>query len=215
MKIDGPSFSNFVTSRRSERQMWPAPIPAADLEAIVNCGLWAPSGSNQQPWHFVVITNRPMVKEFAAAVGAKVNEIRDRISSASAQRSFDGYTRYLTFFADASALVAAFVEPYRALLERLLARYAPELSVSTRENASLFSVAAAIENMLLAAHAYGYAGCWLTGPLIAKDEIEAKIRPAGSWELASLVALGARLPDREPATAPPRRARDETVTFIP
>jgi nitroreductase len=38
-----------------------------------------------------------------------------------------------------------------------------------RPNPGLQSVAAAIEHMLLAAHALGYGSCWMTGPLVAQD----------------------------------------------
>jgi len=194
--------------------MSPGPIPASDLEAIVECGLYAPSGSNQQPWHFAVITNRELINKIKNAVAERVEEIKGRISSASAQKSFEGYLQYITFFGDASALICCFVEPYRALLERLLSRYAPELSVSTRENASVQSVAAAVENMLLAAHALGYAGCWMTGPLIAQEDIEALVKPEGKWELLAMVALGQRDKDRPAAKAPERRPREDVVSYF-
>lgn len=214
MAIDFDEFVGFIKSRRSIRVMRPEPIPAADIEAIVECGLYAPSGSNQQPWHFAVITNRELISKIKKEVAGKVDEITSRISSASARKSFDGYLQYITFFDNASALICCFVEPYRALLERLLSRYAPELSVSTRENASVQSVAAAAENMLLAAHALRYAGCWTTGPLIAKDEIEALVKPEGKWELLAMIALGHRDKKRPEPKAPERRPRNEVVSYF-
>jgi nitroreductase len=193
--------------------MDPAPIPSADLDAIVDAGLWAPSGSNQQPWHFVVVTDRELIKYFALAVTDRIQDVQGRISSASAQKNFSGYIQYLNFFVNGAAIICVFVEPYRALLERLLSRYAPEISVNTRENASVQSTAAAIQNMLLAAHAGGYAACWTTGPLIAKEEIEAKIKPAGPWELLALVALGQRPAGKPAPSAPRRRDRDAVVSY--
>jgi nitroreductase len=214
MAIDIDEFVGFVKNRRSIRVMSPEPIPSADIEAIIECGLYAPSGSNQQPWHFAVITNRELINNIKSEVGAKVDEIASRISSASARKSFDGYLQYITFFDRASALICCFVEPYRALLERLLSRYAPELSVSTRENASVQSVAAAAENMLLAAHALAYAGCWTTGPLIAKEEIERLVKPEGKWELLAIIALGHRDKTRPEPKAPERRPRNEVVSYF-
>jgi nitroreductase len=203
-----------IKTRRSVRAMSPEPIPREDLDAIIDCGLCAPSGSNQQPWHFAAVTNRELINNFKKATAAKVDLIKNRISSASAQRSFDGYIQYITFFDKAGAVICCFAEPYRALLERLLSRYAPEISVSTRENASIQSVAAAIENILLASHALGYVGCWATGPLIAKEEIEALVKPAGNWDLVALVALGHRLKGKDLPAAPPRRPRTETVSYF-
>jgi nitroreductase len=208
------NFLELAKSRRSSRAMASAPIPREELDAIVDCGLYAPSGSNQQPWHFAVVTNRDLINKMKNAAAARVDSIKEKISSASAQRSFDGYIQYITFFDNAAAVICCFVEPYRALLERLLNRYAPEISVSTRENASVQSVAAAVENMLLAAHAYGYAACWMTGPLIAKEDIEALVKPEGKWDLLAMIAIGQRLPGKDAPAAPPRRPRDETVSFF-
>jgi nitroreductase len=207
-------FLDLVKSRRSVRAMSPEPIPAADLDAIVECGLYAPSGSNQQPWHFAVITNRDLIDKIKKKAAAKVDEIKNRISSASAQKSFDGYVQYITFFGNASAVICCFMEPYRALLERLLSRYAPELSVSTRENAAVQSVAAAAENILLAAHAFGYAACWMTGPLIAKEDIEALVKPEGNWELLAMIALGQYDKNKKAPQAPQRRPREEVVSYF-
>ena len=214
MSMAPEDFVNLVKGRRSVRTMSPEPIPRKHLDAIVECGLCAPSGSNQQPWHFAVVTDRKLIKQMKGAAAAKVELIKSRISSASAQRSFDGYIQYITFFGSSSAVICCFVEPYRALLERLLNRYAPEISVSTRENASIQSVAAAVENMLLAAHAFGYAGCWMTGPLIAKEDIEALVKPEGNWELIAMVALGHRREGKGAPQAPKRRPRDETVSYF-
>ena len=208
------TFLELAKSRRSSRAMGPEPIPREELDAIVECGLYAPSGSNQQPWHFAVVTNRDIINKMKNAATARVDSIKEKISSASAQRSFDGYVQYITFFENAAAVICCFVEPYRALLERLLSRYAPDISVSTRENASIQSVAAAVENMLLAAHAYGYAACWMTGPLIAKEDIEALVKPEGNWDLLAMVAIGHRLRGKEAPVTPPRRPREETVSFF-
>ncbi len=214
MVIEPEDFVEFVKTRRSIRAMSPEPIPREHLDAIVECGLYAPSGSNQQPWHFAVITNRDLINQIKNAAAASVEQIKERISSASAAKSFNGYVQYITFFDNSSALISCFVEPYRALLERLLSRYAPELSLSTRENASVQSVAAAIENILLAAHAFGYAGCWMTGPLIAKKEIEVLVKPEGNWELLAMIALGQRDKTKPAPQAPKRRPREELVSYF-
>jgi len=39
------------------------PIDAKALEAIVQCGIRAPSAQNAQPWHFCVVTNRGMLEK--------------------------------------------------------------------------------------------------------------------------------------------------------
>ena len=41
------------------------PIPAADLDQILEAGRRSPSSQNWQPWDFVVITSRPQLTELA------------------------------------------------------------------------------------------------------------------------------------------------------
>ncbi|HUM37752.1 MAG TPA: nitroreductase family protein [Anaerolineae bacterium] len=53
--------------RRSVRAFTGAPIPRADLEAIVDAGRLAASGHNRQPWTFVVITDPAMIARLALA----------------------------------------------------------------------------------------------------------------------------------------------------
>ena len=43
------------------------PIPREDLEKIVDAGRLAASGSNQQPWDFIVVTDRGMIDQLKVA----------------------------------------------------------------------------------------------------------------------------------------------------
>jgi nitroreductase len=53
-----------IRTRRSIRRYTDAAIPKADLEAIVDAGRLAATGSNRQPWDFVVVTDREMIGRF-------------------------------------------------------------------------------------------------------------------------------------------------------
>jgi nitroreductase len=41
------------------------PIPASDLDRVLEAGRRAPSSRNQQRWDFVVVTDRPQLRELA------------------------------------------------------------------------------------------------------------------------------------------------------
>jgi nitroreductase len=53
-----------IRKRRSIRRYTDAAIPRADLETIVDAGRLAATGSNRQPWEFVVVTERAMIAQF-------------------------------------------------------------------------------------------------------------------------------------------------------
>ena len=48
---------SLIKKRRSIRKYTNATIPETDILSILESGRWAPSGLNNQPWKFVIITN--------------------------------------------------------------------------------------------------------------------------------------------------------------
>jgi nitroreductase len=54
-----------IRARRNVRQYTDQPIAREDLERILEAGRRAPSSTNWQPWHFVVVTDRDQLTELA------------------------------------------------------------------------------------------------------------------------------------------------------
>jgi nitroreductase len=53
-----------IRKRRSIRRFTDDVVPKADLETIVDAGRLAATGSNRQPWDFVVVTDRATIAQF-------------------------------------------------------------------------------------------------------------------------------------------------------
>jgi nitroreductase len=56
---------NCIRTRRTVRAFKPDPVADEIVHKILQAGRWAPSSSNTQPWHFVVIRDRDTI----AAIG--------------------------------------------------------------------------------------------------------------------------------------------------
>lgn len=54
-----------IASRRNVRTFDGRPIPAADLDQILEAGRRSPSSQNWQPWDFIVVTDRAQLRELA------------------------------------------------------------------------------------------------------------------------------------------------------
>ena len=54
-----------ITARRNVREFEDRAIPDADLERVLEAGRIAPSSQNNQPWDFVVVTDREMLHELS------------------------------------------------------------------------------------------------------------------------------------------------------
>ena len=50
-----------LKTRRSIRRYRPDPVPDHMLAQILEAGRWAPSASNRQPWHFVVVRDQAVL----------------------------------------------------------------------------------------------------------------------------------------------------------
>jgi nitroreductase len=58
---------NVIFARRSIRAYSGEPVSEADIEALLQAGMAAPSGSNRKPWHFVVVTDAQTLGALADA----------------------------------------------------------------------------------------------------------------------------------------------------
>jgi nitroreductase len=54
-----------ITSRRNVRTFDGRPVPAADLDRILEAGRRSPSSQNWQPWDFILVTDRAQLRELA------------------------------------------------------------------------------------------------------------------------------------------------------
>jgi nitroreductase len=55
-----------IRTRREIREYLDKPVPEETLLKILEAGRLAPSSKNSQPWHFVVIRNKEMLKKISA-----------------------------------------------------------------------------------------------------------------------------------------------------
>jgi nitroreductase len=51
-------FVDVVKTRRSIRNYTDQPVPKEMIETIIRAAMAAPSAGNQQPWHFIILTER-------------------------------------------------------------------------------------------------------------------------------------------------------------
>ena len=56
-----------IKKRRSVRSFTGDPVPREHLEIIVDAARLAPSGNNQQPWEFIIITSQQTIQNLKVA----------------------------------------------------------------------------------------------------------------------------------------------------
>ncbi|MHA1913198.1 MAG: nitroreductase family protein [Promethearchaeota archaeon] len=67
--IDPDSMLKLIKGRRSIRAFQDKQVPEEEIRMILEAGQWAPSASNRQPWEFILIKNRDVLRKLAKATG--------------------------------------------------------------------------------------------------------------------------------------------------
>ncbi|MFZ5918302.1 MAG: nitroreductase family protein [Chloroflexota bacterium] len=186
-----------IRTRRSIRRFQSRPISKQLLQEIVEAATWAPSARDRQNWYFVVVGGRD--KEFLLAqLYRAFHELARAVSRErhdAPAREWIGYLRQ-AMNPDAVERVQGFLA-VAAHAPVILAVYS-DVPSRLDPDAPL-SVAAAIQNLFLAAHARGIGGCWMTAALYVADAISRHLGVVGK-ELIGMVLLG--YPDELPQPSP-------------
>jgi len=194
-----------MKGRQSIRKFRKDAVPRDHILRMVEAASWAPTAGNSQNFRFVVVQD----KETLARMKGIVDEIVKRVTGKEGPK--DKATNH-NLFAFAPVVVCVIGSPYESLTDKALREKDPERHKVRRfqVNPGLQGVSAGIAQFLLAAYALGYGTCWMTGPLIAKSELESALSVRHPEELLAIVALGK--PDAAPPK-PPRKPAEEITTF--
>src|ERR1700752_801770 len=68
------SFFQIMRARRTIRSFSPEPVPFELVEMAIKTAVTAPSGANQQPWRFVVVSNPEVKRQIREAAEAEEKE---------------------------------------------------------------------------------------------------------------------------------------------
>lgn len=196
-----------ILTRRSIRKYKNIDVPDEVLIKVLEAGRWAPSGEDAQPWRFIIVKDkakRELLGMWGAAGSGRrfkseymTRAIFQRIPIPDEEKRKRVYKKLIT------GEVSAFMKDAPVLIV-----------VAGRRDVwdAPYDVSAAIENMLLAAHALGLGACWLVAPVIdVRDEKKVKelLKVPEEYTIDAIIALG--YPDEQPKPRP-RLPLDE-ITF--
>ncbi len=172
-----------IKRRRTVRSFKPDPVPYEILAMVLEAGTHAPTSGNVQPWEFLrVITP----------------EIRERLVAST----YGGYSQSApsqAWLLEAPELIAVCSNAVRTM-----ARYGED----GRRYARL-DVAAAIQNMLIAASSLNLGAAWIGG--FRAEDAHAALSLGHGLELIGIVAFGYA---RHQPAAPYRLPLSDIVTEI-
>jgi nitroreductase len=181
-----PLYEGLLTTRAIRRYA-DEPVPDDVLRDILFAATRAPSGSNRQPFRFIVLTDGPVAREAKHLIGEGARRFW------AGKREADGYDRGSGAEADSAKARMArtmqhYVDTYESVPVLILACYIRYREVlRSTDGASIYP---ACQNLLLAARARGYGGV-LTGWQFAADaELRSLLQIPEGVELMATITLG-------------------------
>ena len=132
-----------IMMRRSTRRMKPDPPPRELIEQVIEAGRAAPSGSNSQTTHFIVITKPSTLQELAKLVQSEFAKMEIKPDTYISLRNSINASKS-----------GGYVFHYNA----------PVLIVTANKKGygnAVADSACALENMMIAANALDLGACWI------------------------------------------------------
>jgi F420 biosynthesis protein FbiB-like protein len=192
-----------LAGRRSIRTYEDRPIPEHVLERVLAAAAQAPSPHHSFPWRLAVLTGLDAKTALADAMGAKwrADLLGDGLGGAEVEVEVEKSRRRLTL--SPVVLVGAvypepldeYPDPARQQAETLMAAH---------------SLGAALQNVMLAAHANGLASCWMCAPVFCSDVVRDALGLDEGLVPHAIVTIG--YPAR-PARMRERPALDQIVVL--
>lgn len=177
------AIARVITTRRSIRRYAREDVPRDIVDKLLQCAVNAPSAHNRQPWRFAILRGLESKARLATAMGDRLRHDRTRDGDpahaidADVARSYERITGapVVVLVATTCVDMDAYPDPHRMQAENLMA---------------VQSTAMAVQNLLLAAHAAGLAGCWMCGPLFCQDAVRSVLNLESDWQPQAIVTLG-------------------------
>lgn len=165
-----------LATTRAIRRYTDDPIPDADLATILWHAGRAPSGSNRQPFRFLVLRDGPQAIAAKSLLGEAFRtgwEAKREADGYRPSRFADSMQRYVDRFEQTPVVVLVCLERYR--------------SASPYEGASVYP---ACQNLLLAARALGYGGALTMWHLGVEAELRDLLEVPTHVALSACITLG-------------------------
>lgn len=202
-RLEIDAFLDLARSRRSIRRYLDEPVPRELIEKILDAACWAPSAHNRQPWRFAVIERAETKHALASAMGEKLRADLERDGVAQDIIEKDTARSYQRITSAPVVIIAC-------MTTRDMDVYHDTRRKKAEFVMTIQSVAMALQNLLLAAHALGLGACWMCAPLFVADTVREVLKLDEDWEPQALITLGYAAETR----AKERVALDLRVKFL-
>jgi nitroreductase len=188
MKTNYEMFHNLCESRRSCRRFSTDPIPEETIEKILKTSATSPYASGRKNWRIEVVRDKELINNLAILVRSRAEIMAAEMDDEMAFL-FNRYMQNFTHFEEAPVLLIPVFRISPLMQSILRDRITPNLQTWERDNA-VKSISCVAMLILLAAQSLNLGACYMTGPLIAVDELSSILNLAPGQDIGAIIPIG-------------------------
>jgi nitroreductase len=175
-----------LLTTRAIRRYKDEPIPPETLRDILFAATRAPSGSNRQPFRFIVLTDGPVAKKAKQLIGESARQFW------ATKRATDGYDRGSGVRDDSpksrlARTMQHYVDEYESVPVVILPCFVRYREALETDGASVYP---ACQNLLLAARALGYGGVMTIWNYMVDAELHDLLHIPEEVAISGTITLG-------------------------
>ncbi len=166
------SLEEIIRGRRSIGKMKNEPVPKELVEKLIDAAVWAPNHHGTEPWKFIVMTGegrRVLGQAYADIAADSLKELPEEERKQRLDKEVAKAFR-------APVVIAALCSPSDA----------PRVNVAEE----LAAAHAAVQNLLLMAHANGLGAIWRTGDPAYHPKMKQALGLEGNEQVVGLIYVG-------------------------
>jgi len=184
-------LSEAIRKRRSVRKYTDQAVTREQIQALLEAAVLAPSGSNAQPWTFVVLQGADKVASHSAAAKQAL------LDSEGNKEWFQKYKEYVgrpdfDMFHGAPALIVIYAKPQGFIAE--------------------YDCCLAAQNLMLTAHDLGLGTCWIgfAQAYFNLPEVKARLNVPVEYKAVAPLVVGFPSEQKDPVAKNP----PEVLTWL-
>ncbi len=181
------TLKHICTNRKSTRKFSEQEVSPETIEKILEIAKTSPYASGRKNWEIVVVDNRQTIQTLADCVRNHCNKFSSEMKE-EFRESFLQYAKSFTFFENAPVLL---VLTFRVtpIMTYMLGSKSNDILHWERDNYTK-SISCVAMLVLLAAESLGLGACYMTGPLVAQNEIMELINAKKGREIGAIIPIG-------------------------
>ncbi|MBC7112492.1 MAG: nitroreductase family protein [Candidatus Methanomethyliales bacterium] len=194
-----------INTRAMVRDFLDQPLKEEEKQLILEAAIRAPTAGGNEQWYFLAVESKDSLEKLhKLLVDAQRVYFTEMLKVPWSKDQIEKWEKKI----EAGLYKAPF---YVAVFTDMRARYYTRTDVEERWAEQ--SAAAAIENMLLAAHGMGIGGCWFGVPLLMEDKFYEFFK-VNKEEMRLVAVLAFGYPKQKPSPRQRKKSIKEVVRSL-